>query len=147
MQNDKNDTNFPYFPTGLNRKCFSLMYSFYSQVPNKRPPTHSPPSPLIFFRKKFRRPRSFQDPRLLISSFFRGKQYFCYKIRSFKTFHKWVNCALVFESMLLYVLNVVYVIASRKLMAVSLFSFQQCLFLTVSIFHFNCQFTRSYFSI
>ena len=29
MQNDKNDTNFPYFPTGLNRKCFSLVYSFY----------------------------------------------------------------------------------------------------------------------
>lgn len=49
MQNDKNDTNFPYFPTGLNRRCFSLVYSFYCV---QFLPLGPPPPPAYFFSKK-----------------------------------------------------------------------------------------------
>ena len=50
----------------------------YSKVPNK----HA--LPYLFFVKKKFDPSS---PRLLIFLFFRGKEYFCYKIQNFKTFH------------------------------------------------------------
>lgn len=57
MQNDKNDTNFPYFPTGLNRKCFSLVYSFYCV---QFLPLGPPPSPSLFFFEK-----NSEDPALI----------------------------------------------------------------------------------
>ena len=55
----------------------------YSKVPNK----HA--LPYLFFVKKKFDPSS---PRLLIFLFFRGKEYFCYKIQNFKTFIMCKQC-------------------------------------------------------